>query len=184
MSRRIDLIPAPVGLTPGGYVATAYAERTTATTTTVDMTVTQAGDGWRIELRWACAEPVRSLEGQPTRFADAAAILVPAVADAPWMSMGAPDKPVEGALWRADHDRPTRIHAAGLGTVTRAAAPDTWRTESAWENGRWRVVFTLLDWPALAASRRCAVAVWQGAAGERASLKSVSPAWLPLEESA
>ena len=181
MGRRIDLITAPVGLAPGGYIKAAYADRTSAATRSADLNVAKDGEAWRIELAWACADPLRRIDGQPTRFVDAAAILVPGVEDASWMTMGAPDKPVEGALWRADRDRPTRIHAAGLGSVTRAAAPESWRTEGTWNAGQWRVVFTLADWAALAQSRRCAIAVWQGAASERAVLKAVSPGWLELE---
>lgn len=184
MSRRIELVAAPVGLTPGGYVATAYAGRTTPATASADMTVTRAGEGWQIELIWACAAPVRAVDGQPTRFVDAAAVLVPAADDAPWMTMGAPGKPVEGALWRADHERPTRIVATGLGSVIRGTAAEGWRADGEWQNGRWRVAFALPEWPALARSRRCAIAVWQGAAAERASLKSVSAGWLPIEETA
>lgn len=184
MRRRVELVAAPVGMTPGGYVATAYAGHTVAATPAAEMAASRVGEGWRIEIEWACPAPVRALDGQPTRFVDAAALLVPAVDDAPWVTMGAPEKPVEGVLWRADRDRPARIRAHGLGTAVRAAAPEAWRAESMWENGRWRVAFALADWPALERSRRLGIALWRGADGERASLKSVSPGWLPLEAGA
>jgi hypothetical protein len=76
------------------------------------------------------------------------------------------------------------LRATGLGSVVRSAAPDGWRADAAWADAHWTVRFTLPGWPALARSRRLAVAVWQGQAAERASLKSVSPGWIDVEAAA
>jgi len=184
MDRDLDLVVAPVGLTPGGYVARAHADHTAPRTPRAALHVESAGGTWQVVVRWECAQPVLNIDGDPTRFVDGVALLVPGTDDAPWMTMGAPEHPVEGVLWQADRARPFRFRAAGLGSVERGAAPDDWRAEAAWADGRWTVRFTLPAWAALDRSRRLAVAVWQGKAAERASLKSVSPGWIDVAEAA
>ena len=99
--------------------------------------------------------------------------------------MGAPDHPVEGVLWRADRAQLIRIAPAG----TRARSSAARRPDVA---HRRRVEGRALDAYAsrcgrgrrCSASAACAVAVWQGQASERASLKSVSPGWIDLAEAA
>lgn len=46
--------------------------------------------------------------------------------------------------------------------------------------GHWLVTFEIPDWPALTRHRQLAFALWQGAAQERAGLKSVSPGWIDV----
>ena len=93
-------------------------------------------------------------------------VLAPLVADAPWISMGTPEQPVEGLLWRPDRNEPWRIHAEGLGTVRREAPSAGTTASGNWLDGRWRVVFEIPAWPALAGNRQLAVAVWRGTAQE------------------
>jgi DMSO reductase family type II enzyme heme b subunit len=178
--QHVALIAAPPALSPGGYVPRAYAERVTPSTARADLEIDEQGGLWTIALSWEAAHPVRALDGDPARFVDAAALLVPATEAAQAMTMGAPGDPVEGVLWRADRDRPLRIAAQGLGTVERGEAPAQWSTEAEWRRGRWHLRFTLGGWAALERFRRLGVAVWQGAARERAGLKSVTPAWIAL----
>jgi DMSO reductase family type II enzyme heme b subunit len=180
MRSKISLIAAPTGLSPGGYVAKAYADRSAPRTPVVDLEAVRSGGLWRIRIRWACSEPVRELGEDVDRFVDAAAVLAPTVLDAPWMTMGAPGKAVEGALWRVDREGLIRVRAEGLGTVERSAAPDAWKARAEWEAGRWSLELEIEGWAVLDAQRHLAVAVWQGAEGERAGLKSVSPGWLDL----
>ena len=90
------------------------------------------------------------------------------------------DKAVEGFLWKADREQPLHIRAEGLGSAQRAAPPEGTRVTADWRDGHWQVVFEIPAWSTLAAQRQLAVAVWAGAAQERAGLKSVSPGWLPL----
>jgi len=178
---KISLIAAPVGLSPGGYVPKAYADRTAPKTPVAEFEVTQAGAGWRIRLVWACAEPHRELGDDVDRFVDAAAVLAPTVADAPWMTMGAPGKALEGALWRADRADLIGVRAEGLGTVERGEAPAGWRAQAEWKAGRWRLELEIPGWAVLDARRQLAIAVWQGAEGDRGGLKSVSPSWVEIE---
>ena len=180
MRQTVSLIAAPTSMSPGGYVPVAYAERTTPNVPRAELGVEPSAGGWRIQLRWACAAPVRSIAGETDRFLDACALLVPVAADAPWISMGEPGKPVEGILWKADRDRPWRMHAEGLGTMARADAPSDWRVGAAWHEGFWEVSFELPEWPLLTQHRQIAFAIWAGAEQERAGLKSVCPGWLAL----
>ena len=184
MERELELIAAPVGMTPGGYVGRVYADHATPLTPRATLHVESTRDSWQVVVRWACARPVTAIDGEPTRFVDGVALLVPGTDDAPWLSMGAPEHPVEGVLWQANRDQPFRIRATGLGSVERGAAPEDWRAEASWADGQWTVRFRLPGWAALDHSRRMAVAVWQGKAAERASLKSVSPGWIDVAEAA
>ena len=184
MEREIELIAAPVAMTPGGYVARAYADQTAPRTPRAVVHAEMMGDTWQVTVRWACAQPVRDLGGEPGRFVDGVALLVPGTDDAPWITMGTPDQPVEGVLWQANRAQLFRLRAGGLGTVERGAAPDGWGADASWADGQWAVRFTLPAWAALQRSRRLAVAIWQGQSSERASLKSVSPGWIDLAEAA
>lgn len=181
LQKRIALIVAPPAMQPGGYIMKAYADRGAPETPEAEVRVeAEAGGALLIALAWACAEPQRSMGAQTDRFVDACALLVPATADAPWITMGAPGQPVEAVYWRADRERPWRMRAEGLGTMQRDDAPPGWSAQGAWDAGRWRVRFALDAWEALAVQRRFGVAVWQGQHGERAGLKSVSDGWLLL----
>jgi DMSO reductase family type II enzyme heme b subunit len=181
MHTKVSLIAAPTALSPGGYVAKAYADRSAPRTPVVDLEVKNDAGHWTIRLVWACPEPVRKLDENVDRFVDAAAVVAPSVPDAPWMTMGAPGKAVEGALWRADRDTLIGVRAEGLGTVERGTAPEAWQARADWKAGRWTLELELPGWAVLDARGQLAVAVWQGAEGDRAGLKSVSPGWLELE---
>lgn len=170
---------APVAMQPGGYVPVAYADRTTPVTAAAEIAVEPGSGGWRVTLAWACPQPVRETARETDRFADACAVFAPEAPESPWMTMGAQGLAVQGFLWRADRPGLWAIRAEGLGTMQRSAATGT-QVSADWDNGRWRVVLSLPEWPALAAQRRVALAVWRGAAQERAGLKSVSAGWVDV----
>lgn len=179
--KTITMMVAPPALQPGGYIATAYADRAAPQTPRVQLEAERAaGRGYRLRLRWACATPVTKIDHDPSLFPDACALLVPAVEDAPWITMGAPGKPVQAVLWRADRTPPWRLQAEGLGSMRREAPPAAWSATAAWRDGEWDVVFLLPGWPELEAAGRVGIAVWQGAGQERAGLKSVSTDWVVL----
>ncbi len=181
MRAKISLMAAPTALSPGGYVGRAYAHRTAPNTPAADLEVVRTPTGtWRMRIAWDCAVPVRALDGDVDRFVDAAAVLAPSTADAPFMTMGAPGQAVVGALWRPDRDELFGVRAEGLGTVLRQPAPEGWRARAEWKVSRWRLEFTLPRWPALDEQRRLGIAIWQGAEGDRGGLKSVSPGWIEL----
>jgi len=115
---------APPAMQPGGYIMKAYAERTAPATPEADVRVETTGSGRladraRVGVRRSAAQH----GAQTDRFVDACAVLVPTTADAPWITMGAPGQAVEAVYWRADRERPWRLHAEGLGTMQRGEAP-------------------------------------------------------------
>lgn len=175
-----SLIAAPVGMQPGGYVREAYRGRMQPRTPSLDLELSLDAGLVRVTLTWGCPEPVRVVRDAPGCFCDAAALLAPSVAGAPWVTMGTPELGVDGVLWRADGDALLRVSAHGLGSVVRAAAPAGWSAAAAWQAGRWRVDFALRDWMSLAQQRQLAVAVWRGADAERGGLKSVTPGWIEV----
>ncbi len=179
MKTQLKLVNAPIGMQPGGYVPRAYADRTEPTTPAADVEVTREGKAWRVTLGWDCPNPVRDISDDTNQFVDAAALLAPVVADAPWVTMGAEGKAVEAILWRADREAPLRVTAEGLGSAQRFDAPEGWAVESNWDAGRWTVSFLLKSWPALEAFDQLAIAVWRGETGDRGGLKSISPGWFP-----
>ena len=180
MRQNISLIAAPPGLSPGGYVAKAYAGRIQAMTRNARVEVKRQGEAWHIELDWPCAEPVTSLADDVDRFVDAAAVLTSSRSDTSWMTMGDTGDAVTGVLWRADQEALTGIHAEGLGTVERLPAPDGVRVAADWKNGHWVLQLDFDAWAQLDNQRQIAIAVWQGADKDRGGLKSVSPDWISV----
>jgi DMSO reductase family type II enzyme heme b subunit len=181
MKRRLNLIAAPPSYQPGEYIPVAYADATHPLTPHADFAIEKSLVGWRVSLMWPCAKQAISATGDTNRFADAAALLVPAHPDAPMMSMGAGDLPVEGFLWRADWKAPMKIRAEGFGTVQRLAAPQGWTAIGVWQHGLWSVRFEFPSWPALEQQKSIGVAIWQGASAQRAGLKSVTADWLKVQ---
>ncbi len=181
MKQTLQLIAAPTVMQPGGYVPEAYKDRTQASTPTVELTAEKAAArGWRIELQWACPQPVSSIANETDLFPDAAALMVPVVADAPWITMGQEDKPVEAALWRADREALYQLQAEGLGTMHRNDAPAGWSAQSQWADGVYRLVFQLKPWAALDQHGLLGIALWRGAESDRGGLKSVSSGWVSV----
>ena len=180
-TKNLALIAAPTSLQPGGYVPRAYSDHVVPSVASARFELETIHRGRRVRLIWSCPAPVRELTGDVDGFVDAAALAVPATPDAPWISMGAPGKAVEGVLWRADRAALLQFRAEGLGTVKRQPAPDPWQVTPEWKAGEWSVRFDLGPWPRLERSTQLAFAIWRGAAADRGGLKSVSPGWVTLE---
>ncbi len=181
MQRKIELIAAPPGLSPGGYVSKAYADRVTPLTKNAQVDVVRKGKSWQIELSWGCSTPVESLGDDVDTFVDAAAILTSSKPDTSWMTMGAAGDAVTGVMWRADQETLTGIHAEGLGTVDRLPTPDGVEVNAEWNNGRWMLRLDFDSWAQLEEQQQIAVAIWQGAGQDRGGLKSVSSDWIPVK---
>lgn len=178
MKKRVDLIAAPPAMSPGGYVAKAYADRVTPSTAFVNVATEIRGGLRTISLAWLCPKPSKTMHGATDLFLDAAGIMVPLTDDAPLMLMGQPGNGVEVAYWRAERDQLLLVHAEGLGSTVRAAPPSDWSVVSDWSNGVWGVTFKFPAWHALVRAGKFGVAVWRGDASERGGLKSVSPDWI------
>jgi hypothetical protein len=104
------------------------------------------------------------------RFFDAAAVMFPEKtgAAAPSLQMGDPDDPVQIYYWSAARG-PMRMQAAGRGTTRRTGS--TFTARSAYEKGRWTVVFELPD---LAGGTPLAFAIWNGSQKDRDGRKYFS----------
>ena len=180
MKARIHLIAAPTAIQPGGYIPGAYADRTQPAVTDLDIRIEEHGPRWEIFLSWACPVESSSTIHDVDRFADSAAILTPSQPDAALMTMGSKAAGVDGWFWKADEKQGIRFQARGLGTVERSDLPADAQVTGLWQDGRWGVKFELPVWRSLDLHRKVGFAVWQGAASERAGLKSVSPGWIEL----
>lgn len=122
------------------------------------------------------------------QFPDAAAVLLPVKGDAPLLSMGSPDYPVNAWYWRPDLEAPFSVTARGLGTTVRSANGGV-SGRGVYGAGGWSVVISRRMWAETAdvaalhpgQQGKVAFAVWQGSGGERAGLKAVTLEWQPLE---
>ena len=114
MKKTISMIAAPTATQPGGYISKAYEDRTTPSVPQAELEVEPVGEGWKVHLSWSCPAPVKSIAKETDKFLDSCALLVPTTEDGQWITMGEPGKAVEGVLWKADRERPWRMHAEGL----------------------------------------------------------------------
>lgn len=152
------------------------------------LSVRSAHNGKEIAFLLEWADSTQNLDFLDGKSPDGAGILFPLKGDAPLATMGSESQPVNAWFWRADlGDAGENLTASGLGSVERAGDGQI-AAGSKWEGGTWRVVLSR----ALAAgeqgvpleagkSVKVAFAVWDGALGERAGLKSFSKGWLDLE---
>lgn len=180
MKKTVALIAAPTAPQPGGYIAKAYADRTTPGIPQAELTIDPANKGWTVTLSWPCPNPVKSIARETDKFLDCCALLVPATENAQWITMGSKEDPVEGLLWKADRERPWRMQAEGLGTMHRNEAPANWTVAAEHANGRWTVRFDIAEWPVLTQFKQVGFAIWLGEHQDRGGLKSISPGWLPI----
>lgn len=178
MKTTIELIAAPPGMSPGGYIAKAYEDRTEPSTPKVTVEVLRTSKGWHMSLTWPCPDPVNVIAGETDLFMDSAAILIPLHEASDLFTMGSDEAPVEGAFWRAESDGLVHISARGLGSVERGEASKDWTAKSKWENGMWTLDLAFLTWPGLEKFKRFGVAVWRGADKDRGGLKSITPDWI------
>ncbi len=184
----IELIGVPVGLQPSVYIASTMQGREVGAVKKVQMSSLHNGEEIAFRLEWT--DPDQDLARTDKNiFPDGAALLFPLGADAPLMTMGAEDQPVNGWHWRADAPATGRSNIAhGLGT-TEITDPEAFAAEAEYVNDNWSVVFRRAlrngkqDERQFAAgeSVKIACAVWEGRNGERAGLKAFSPIWLDLE---
>lgn len=181
---RIDLQPTPVGMQPSEYIQSTMAQAVAAAVKQLDVHALHNGAELFFRLAWEDAQ--RDIDvSDPSAFADGAAIIFPFGADAPLVTMGSLDQPVNQWHWRADLQKPYNVTTAGLGTTHRT--PQSFVEASAvWENGKWALVFARplqTNDPdnhvpfKVGQTIKVGFAIWEGFHRERAGLKSYSPDW-------
>jgi DMSO reductase family type II enzyme heme b subunit len=171
----LDLKPTPLEAQPSAYIQAAWKGRRRAKVGPVAMKAIAVDGQLLVRLQWAAATPHQKINDNDV-YADACALLFPSNGeDAEISTMGSPDKPVTAWYWRAGAEAPFLATAQGLGTVTREKQNGLQATGE-WSSGQWQVV---LAGPAPA--RKVGVAVWSGAADDRAGLKSHTPSWVDLQ---
>jgi len=183
----VPLIGTPLHLQPTRYIRATWADRPYGVVRSLRVRAAFSSSHLFIRLQWP--DPNRNVDrGDGTLFPDAAAVLFPLNGDAPLLTMGSPQAPVNAWYWRADLERPQNLVAHGLGTVERAEGPELW-ARAQWQEGQWHLVLAraLEGGGATAVSLspgakvKVAFAVWEGGNQERAGLKSFSGQWRELE---
>jgi DMSO reductase family type II enzyme heme b subunit len=170
----VPLAPVPLEGQTSAYVRDVWAHRPYGQTPEVELRALHDGQRLALQLSWLAPQR-RDLLDDDDVFLDAACVMFAMREDTP-ISMGSPQRPVRGWLWRPDWPQPREVRATGPGTSQRGPG-DGLEARASWQEGRWTVVMA----GPLPQERLLAVAIWRGADMERAGLKAYSPRWLPLE---
>lgn len=182
---KLRLIPAPVVIQPSEYIYATVSQRDIGAVK--ELKARALHDGASIYYRLEWPDPTEdSKVDDADRFADGAAIMFPFGNDAPLVTMGWAEQPVNQWHWRADLARPYNVTSAGLGTTYRT--PESFIEATARrEAGRWALVLARslqtpdpdnhVQFPPGSAIK-AAFCIWEGGNRERAGLKSYSPRWI------
>jgi len=180
----------PLANQPSEYIKASRDERQIGKVRSLTVQTAHNDADVFFRLSWEDAEKNTEVTDNNV-FPDGCGILIPLKeGDTPIDEMGSKDVPVNAWLWRADlKDGPRNTVAQGLGS-TQFSKQCPIQAGSAWEQGRWAVVFArALSVPAqkdeaiqLAVGKpvKIGFAVWEGANGERAGVKSFSKEWREL----
>lgn len=185
-SVEVPLEPTPLAAQPSAYVQAAWADRNHGVTPSARVAAALAGGVLRLRVRWKAPDPRPAITDNNV-YADGCAVMFPLDGKrAELQTMGDAARPIQAWHWRAGAPIPFVVTATGLGTTARQPAPHGVAVEAAWAGGEWTVVFSRAQAGAGVplrggTSTPLALAIWQGAAEERAGLASHTPGWLSLE---
>ena len=184
----VPLMPAPVALV---QAISPYVAASTGHGRVARVEASAAHDGKILSLRLVWPDATRDDHiADLDRFADAAAVMFPLAPGANPFSMGAPGKPVNAWLWRADTPNPFDVIAEGYATTRRRPASTSGLEASARHDGQgWTLVFQR---PLASEQAGCvrlhpgtpsaiAFAIWDGSHRDRSAQKAVSAGWIPVE---
>ncbi len=174
----VALAPTPIEEQTSPYVRAVWKGRPYGLVREVRVQALERPGQWlALRLCWDSPEMTAAMTDDDV-FVDAACVVFASDSKTP-VSMGSPDRPVRGWLWRADRPHPEWVRATGPGSSERRGPADggELRASARWERGRWLLV---MAGPS-PAERLLAVAIWRGALQERAGLKSYTPRWVRLE---
>lgn len=175
----VALVPTPIESQPSAYVQVSWKDKGRGDIAAISVKALHSRDSVSIRLAWEQPSPCRSINDYNV-YADACAVLFPVDGrEAELSTMGSVEAPVAGWYWQAGTGEPYEITARGVGTVERSKEHQV-RAANRWSADHWQVVLTRgLDLPSPhlkdTSSIPIAFAVWCGASGERAGLKSHSP---------
>lgn len=189
-AERMKLEGTPLGLQPTGAIRNTWLSKTIGAVPRVDVTAVHDANVVAVRLEWD--DPTENREpGDNTDFPDAAAVMFPAVPTAQVATMGGPGSPVNAWYWRADGGTEIRhLVAEGIGT-SRTVSIESNQASASWKEGRWRLVITRaleVESKEPVAQLRpgestgFAIAIWDGANGERGGIKAYTGSrWQAVE---
>jgi DMSO reductase family type II enzyme heme b subunit len=186
----VALKGTPLTLQPSAYIKAAWKDREIGKVKSVKVSALHNGEDVFFRLAWADPDDDERIADNDV-FPDGAALLFPMNGDAPLQTMGSKTQPVNAWQWRADFGEHGRNNVAeGLGT-TRLSEASHVRCRASWDHGSWQLVITR---PLAApgdpgesvqlrpgSSQKVAIAIWEGANGERGGIKAFSQAWRQLD---
>lgn len=175
-----DMFPAPLAMVDS---ASPFVARSTdhGSVRRIEVAALHNGRSLAIALRWVAK--ANTEVGDLDQFVDGVAVLFPLARTSTAMTMGSPDAPVNGWLWRANRPRPIEVIGEGFASVRRLAADESGDLAVAahHDGTQWQVVFRCaLSSPdgrrgfVAGQSRRIAFAAWDGGNAERSGRKSIS----------
>lgn len=182
VSEPMKLEGVPLGMQPTALIRAAWQDRKIGAIDRVRISALHDGERLAFRLEWNDPTENRGA-GDNVDFPDAVAVLLPAVPNAPLVTMGAPGNAVNAWYWRADDETGVRhVVAEGIGT-SRTVGVEAGLARGAWKEGRWQVVIARALRVETAdpvaqlqpgETTGIGVAVWDGGSGERAGIKSIS----------
>ena len=177
------LEPTPLESQPSAYVQASWTGKERGD---VGSLAARAliGDGvLMLRLEWSVADASPAITDYDV-YADACGVLFPTNGEAQLTTMGSLSTPVTAWYWRAGSEDAKVLTAKGLGT-TRPTVEHGLKVRAEFSANTWSVVFS--HPPEIAGFNLgqadftpVGFAVWAGAAGERAGLKSHTPDWQEL----
>lgn len=173
---KAEAVPTPHAGQSSRYLQETYEDGSWGAIRAVALSGWQTRKKLTVLAEWAADAPTNGFNA-PDAFLDRVAILFPASEDTPLGNMGSEDDPAIIWTWRTD-GKLEKLVAKGPGSVASVSNAGM-RADGAHKNGKWRVQITGIrpEGP-----RQFSVALWKGAAGERAGLKSYVPEWIDLGE--
>lgn len=175
-----DMFPAPLSM---AEAASPFVARSTdhGSIRCIEAAALHNGRTLAIALRWD-AEAHTEISDLD-KFVDGVSVLFPLARTATVMTMGSPDAPVNGWLWRANRVAPIEVIGEGFASVRRLPTDESGDLAVAahHDGTKWQVVFrrSLSSQDGrrrflAGQSRRIAFAAWNGGNSERSGRKSIS----------
>lgn len=169
-----EAVPTPHSGQSSQYLQKTYGDEDWGAADAVTLSGWQTRKKLTILAQWQTSDPTGTFDG-PDSFLDRIAILFPGTEDTPLGNMGSEDDPATIWTWSTDN-KLERLVAKGPGSIASISNAGL-RANAAHSEGKWKVQITGVR---PSGPRQFSVALWKGAAKERAGLKSYIPDWIDL----